>query len=56
MLIDRALTMSDGSTFHVHRFATLKEKVSSGIVTYWMLKNLVLVTPSGGKCIPDGKD
>ena len=33
-----------------------KKKVSSGIVTYWMLKNLVLVTPSGGKCIPDGKD
>ena len=26
MLIDRALTMSDGSTFHVHGFATMKEK------------------------------
>jgi len=37
--------------------AVLKEKkLALAIAIYWMLKNLVLVIPGGGKCIPDGKD
>jgi len=53
-VIDGALTMSDGSEFQW--LAALREKVNSGIAMYWMRKNFVLVTPGGGKCIPDGKD
>jgi len=41
--------------FEFQWLAALK-KVSCDIAIYWMLKSLVLVTHSDGKCIPDGKD